>query len=50
MHMIIVRFFERFLTPFTWQWRLLMPFAIYAIALGVTYLLKKIPGVRVIIA
>ncbi len=50
MHMIIFRFFERFLTPFTWQWRLLMPFAIYAIALGVTYLLKKIPGVRVIIA
>ena len=43
MHMLVYRFLKRYLEEFHWEWRLLVPFAIYFIALSVTYLLKKIP-------
>lgn len=48
-HMIIFRFLQRFIVLYSWQWRLLVPFLIYIIALAITYILKKIPLVKNIV-
>lgn len=49
IHMMVYRLLDNFIPTYCWQWRLLVPFLIYAIALAVTYLLKKIPVVRYIV-
>lgn len=48
-HMIIFRFLGNFIQVYSWQWRLLVPFLIYAIALAITYILKKIPILKNIV-
>ncbi len=48
-HMIIYRFLQKFIVLYSWQWRLLVPFLIYFIALLITYILKKIPIVKNIV-
>lgn len=48
-HMIILRFLGNFIQVYSWQWRLLVPFLIYAIALAITYILKKIPILKNIV-
>ena len=49
MHMILYRFFARYIAEFHWEWRLIVPFVIYTGCLLVTYLLKKIPVVKYIV-
>ena len=49
MHMIVYRFLRRFIAEFHWEWRLIVPFVIYAICLLFTYLLKKIPVIKNIV-
>ena len=49
MHMIIYRKLDDFIPVNSWQWQLLVPFLIYAIALGITYIIKKIPVLRNIV-
>ncbi|MBE6779083.1 MAG: acyltransferase [Ruminococcaceae bacterium] len=46
MHMPINKLLATYIEPVGWEWRLLVPFLIYAMALGITYLLKKVPGLR----
>lgn len=48
-HMVIYRFLELYIQEYSWQWRLLVPFLIYAIALAFTYILKKIPVLKNIV-
>ena len=49
VHMIVFRLLGNFITVYSWQWRLLVPFLIYAIALVFTYLLKKVPILKNIV-
>lgn len=49
MHMLIFRFLGRYIEVYHWQWRLLVPFVIYFIALITTYILKKIPVLKYIV-
>lgn len=49
MHMIIYRELAKILPTACWQWRLLVPFLIYALALTVTLILKKIPVIKNIV-
>ena len=49
MHMTVYRFLERYLEEYSWEWRLLVPFLIYFVALAVTFLLKKIPLLKHIV-
>lgn len=49
MHMIIYRQLEKVLNVNTWQWRLLVPFLIYGICLLLTFIIRKIPVVKMII-
>lgn len=49
IHMILYRFLDNYIPTACWQWRLLVPFLIYALAVGIVWLLKKIPVVRYIV-
>lgn len=49
VHMIIYRWLDDFIPSSIWQWRILIPFAIYAIALAAVYLIKKIPIIKYIV-
>ena len=49
IHMFVYRFLARFMEPYGWEWRVLVPIAIYLLSLGITYLLKKIPIVKYIV-
>lgn len=49
MHMIIYRELAKLIPAGCWEWRLLVPFLIYAIALAVTFILKKIPLLKNIV-
>ena len=49
MHMPIKKLLALFIEPVGWEWRLLVPFLIYGVALGVTYVLKKLPVIRYIV-
>ncbi len=50
-HMFIIRALKEVLPAslLGWEWRLLFPIAIYGIALGITFLLKKIPILKHIV-
>lgn len=48
-HMIIYRKLTHIIVENTWQWRLLVPFLIYAICLGISYCIRKIPIIKRII-
>lgn len=49
MHMIVHRELAKVLPTACWEWRLLVPFLIYGIALGATAVLKKIPVLRYLV-
>lgn len=49
MHMTVYRFLAHYIQEYCWEWRLLVPFLIYAICLVATLLLKKIPILRNIV-
>lgn len=49
VHMLVIRMVRRVIPNTGWEWRLLVPFLIYAIALLLVYVLKKIPLVRRIV-
>lgn len=48
-HMIIYNILSKYLQTACWEWRLLVPFLIYAIGLLGVWLLKKIPVVKYIV-
>ncbi len=49
LHMIIYRTLDNFIPTNCWEWRVLVPFLIYAIAFAVIWLCKKIPIVKHIV-
>lgn len=51
LHMTVIRFLQKVLPAalLGWEWRLIMPLVIYGIALGITFLLKKIPILKHIV-
>ncbi len=49
MHIIVKTGLALFIDPVGWEWRLLVPFLIYGISLGVTYVLKKLPLLKHIV-
>ncbi len=48
-HMIIYRRLDNYLPTNCWEWRLLVPFLIYAIAFAITFVIKKIPVLKNIV-
>ncbi len=48
-HMTIYRVLNDFIQENTWEWRLLVPFLIYGIAVAFTFILKKIPVLKHIV-
>lgn len=49
IHMTVLRFLGKVIPRTGWEWRLLIPFAIYIVALAVVFILKKIPVLKHIV-
>lgn len=49
IHMIIYRILDDFILPNSWEWRILVPFLIYALSLVIIYIMKKIPVIKYIV-
>ncbi len=49
VHMIVYRFLAKYISTGTWKWRLLVPFIIYGICIGIILVMKKIPVIKRIV-
>lgn len=49
VHMIVYRFLAKYISTGTWKRRLLVPFIIYGICIGIILVMKKIPVIKRIV-